>query len=108
MAAGALPFDLVRTLERPGVEYVLVGGVGARAHGATRPIGDVDVVPRSVRDNLDRLAASLLDLGPRLRVGDMSDAVRRRRHVVGFAARSGELHWWHGWLRRSWLATPPP
>ncbi len=50
MAADASSFDLeriLRTLERNGVEYVLVGGLGARAHGATRSIEDVDVPPRS-------------------------------------------------------------
>ena len=77
MAADASSLDLeriLRTLERNGVEYVLVGGLGARAHGATRPTEDVDVVPRSSGENLDRLAAAPRELGARLRVGD----VRRR------------------------------
>jgi hypothetical protein len=43
-------FDLGRiltTLDRRGVEYLVVGGLGARAHGATRPTQDVDFVPSS-------------------------------------------------------------
>jgi hypothetical protein len=65
-------FDLDRiltTLERHLVEYVMVGGLGAPAHGATRPTLDVDFVPRSTSENLDRLAAALRELGARLRVG---------------------------------------
>jgi len=55
-------FDLGRiltTLDHHGVEYLVVGGLGARAHGATRPTQDVDFVPRSPRENLDRLADAL-------------------------------------------------
>ena len=85
MADDASSFDLeriLRTLERNGVEYVLVGGLGARAHGATRPTEDVDVVPRSSGENLDRLAAALRELGARLRVGGMSDDEARQLPVV--------------------------
>ena len=72
MAADAAPFDLERilcALQRHGVEYVLVGGLVARAHGAERPTEDVDFVPRSSEDNLNRLATALRELGARLRVG---------------------------------------
>jgi hypothetical protein len=62
MPAESAPFDLeriLRTLDRHRVEYVLVGGLGARAHGATRPTEDVDFVPHAISDNLDRLADAL-------------------------------------------------
>jgi hypothetical protein len=35
---------LLRTLDRGGVEFVLVGGLAANAHGAIRTTRDVDVV----------------------------------------------------------------
>jgi hypothetical protein len=69
-------FDLARiltTLDRHGVEYLVVGGLGARAHGAQRPTQDIDFVPSSTGENLDRLAGALRELGARLRVAGMSD-----------------------------------
>lgn len=51
MPAESAPFDLeriLRTLDRHRVEYVLVGGLGARALGATRPTEDVDFVPHAI------------------------------------------------------------
>jgi hypothetical protein len=37
---------IVEALERRGVEYLLVGGVAATAHGAERLTGDADTVVR--------------------------------------------------------------
>ena len=82
-------FDLgliLRTLEHHRVDYVMVGGLGARAHGAVRPTEDVDFVPRSTRDNLERLAAALRELGARLRVAGMPDDEARQLPVVIDAA----------------------
>ena len=64
---------VLETLDRRGVEYLLVGGMAARFHGATRTTKDVDVVPRSDAENLDRLAAALRDLGAFLRVGGLTE-----------------------------------
>lgn len=75
------PGRILTTLERHGVEYVLVGGLGARAHGALRPTSDIDCVPDGTVDNLDRLAAAMRELGARLRVGGMSDDEARRLPV---------------------------
>ncbi len=76
------PGRILEALERHGVDYVLVGGLGARAHGATRPTSDIDCVPDGARENLDRLAAALRELGARLRVGGMSDEESRRLPVL--------------------------
>jgi hypothetical protein len=78
------PHDLVRllgTLERHGVEYLLVGGAAARAYGGTRLTEDADCVVRRERANLDRLAAALRELNARLRVAGMSDAEARQLPV---------------------------
>lgn len=78
------PFEPARALEaleRHRVEYVLVGGLGARAHGATRPTSDLDLVPGGDDPNLERLAAALRELNARLRVGGMSDDEARQLPV---------------------------
>ena len=69
------PRDLVRlvtTLDRHGVEYVLVGGAAARAYGAGRLTENADCVVRRERMNLVRLAGALRELNARLRVGGMT------------------------------------
>lgn len=68
---------LIEVLDRHGVEYLLVGGAAANAHGATRPTDDADCVVRRERANLDRLADALGELHARLRVAGMSDADAR-------------------------------
>ncbi|MDC3402437.1 hypothetical protein OAX95_00705 [bacterium] len=75
------PARALESLDRHGVEYVLVGGLGARAHGATRPTSDIDLVPDGDDDNLARLAAALRELNARLRVGGMTDEESRQLPV---------------------------
>jgi predicted nucleotidyltransferase len=67
------PDRLLRVLDEHTVEFILVGGVAARAHGASRATADLDCVPNTDRENLDRLASALRELGARLRVAGMSD-----------------------------------
>ena len=70
----ALDVDrILATLERHHVEFVLVGGVAAIAHGARRPTADVDCLARRTAENLDRLAAALHELNARLRVHGLPD-----------------------------------
>lgn len=68
------PERLVEAFDRHGVEYLIVGGVAARAYGATRETKDFDCLVRRARDNLDRLAAAMRELNARLRVQGLSDA----------------------------------
>ncbi len=75
------PDRILETLDRHGVSYVLVGGVAARAHGALRSTADIDCVPDTSRENLDRLAAVLRELGARLRVAGMADEEARQLPV---------------------------
>ncbi len=58
---------MVEALDRHGVVYVLVGGVAARLHGASRLTYDLDLCPAWHPDNLERLATALQELGARLR-----------------------------------------
>ena len=52
---------------------MLVGGVAAIAHGATRPTADFDCLARRSGGNLTRLAAAMRELNARLRVDGLSD-----------------------------------
>lgn len=58
---------LVRALGDAGVEFVLVGGVAAIAHGSVRLTRDVDVVYRRTPENLQRLALAVAPYHPYLR-----------------------------------------
>lgn len=60
------PRRIFETFQRHGVEYVVIGGVAAIAHGHTRNTRDVDFVAAIDRANLERLASALRDLGARL------------------------------------------
>lgn len=58
---------LLRTLDSGSVEFILVGGLAAAAHGAARATYDVDVVYRRSPENLARLVDALTPLHPYLR-----------------------------------------
>ena len=53
--------ELLQLLDRHAVRYVVVGGLAATVHGATRVTFDIDLVPEWTDDNLDRLASALRD-----------------------------------------------
>ncbi len=72
-AAGPNLGRLVEVLDRHGVEYLIVGGIAARAHGARRETQDLDCVIRRSRTNLGCLAEALKELHAHLRVTGMSD-----------------------------------
>jgi hypothetical protein len=58
---------LLSALDRNRVEYIVVGGAAAIAHGSARFTQDLDVVYHRSPENLDRLASALRDLKPYLR-----------------------------------------
>jgi hypothetical protein len=67
-----IPFDpgrMVEALHSNGVEFVLVGGLAAVAHGSSLATADLDIAPERSRANFDRLAAALRQLNAKLRVG---------------------------------------
>ncbi len=59
--------ELLRSLDRHGVEFIVVGGVAGLAHGSSYPTFDLDVVYARDRSNLERLAAALVEIGVSLR-----------------------------------------
>jgi hypothetical protein len=58
---------ILRVLLESRVDFILVGGVAAAAHGSARATYDVDVVYDRSRDNMVRLAEALTPLKPYLR-----------------------------------------
>jgi predicted nucleotidyltransferase len=60
------PSAIFRAFADHGVDYIVIGGVAAIAHGHTRNTRDVDFVAATDRANLERLAGALSDLGARL------------------------------------------
>lgn len=68
MTDGAFdPLAALRTLDRHRVRFVLIGGLGARLHGSPSVTNDTDVCYERSRENLERLAAALRELGAALR-----------------------------------------
>ena len=57
--------ELLRRLDRAGVEHVLIGGLAVNAHGVIRATKDVDICPSPDSANLQRLASLLQELGVR-------------------------------------------
>jgi hypothetical protein len=56
--------QLIEALDAREVEFLVAGSVAASAHGVTGIVpGDLDIVPATDRENLERLAAALGDLG---------------------------------------------
>lgn len=58
---------LLTALHDGGVEFILVGGVAARAHGASRFTQDVDISYARNDANLERVVAALAPFQPYLR-----------------------------------------
>lgn len=58
---------LLGVLHDGRVEHIIVGGVAATVHGATRLTQDVDVVYDRAPENLDHIAAALRPYAPYLR-----------------------------------------
>jgi hypothetical protein len=58
---------LILTLARAKVDFIVIGGVAANAHGSARATYDIDVVYARSADNMLRLAAALAPIEPYLR-----------------------------------------
>ena len=58
---------LLAALNASGVEYVIIGGFAATAHGSAHVTVDLDIVYRRTPENIERLATALRPLSPYLR-----------------------------------------
>jgi hypothetical protein len=61
------PTRVFAALNRHGVDYLVIGGFAVIAHGHVRATKDIDLVASEQRENLERFAAALRELGARLR-----------------------------------------
>ncbi len=59
--------ELLATLSRGNVEFIIVGGIAAIAHGSARFTQDLDISYRRTPDNLRKLAQTLAPMKPYLR-----------------------------------------
>jgi len=59
--------ELLQTLDRHGVDFIVIGGIAGWAHGSSYPTYDLDIVYARDASNLERLAAALADIGVALR-----------------------------------------
>ena len=58
---------LLAALHDTAVEFIIVGGVAARAHGSARLTDDIDISYARSKSNLARIVAALAPLDPYLR-----------------------------------------
>jgi len=93
------PEEMLRTLERHQVRYVIIGGVGATLHGSPLATRDADICPAADESNLERLAAALREMDPRIRAPNVPaglpfacDAVFLRQvRLLNLTTRLGDL-----------------
>ena len=67
------PIRVLRTLNRHGVHYLVIGGYAAGILGAPVMTNDVDVCYERSPANMARLAAALQELGATLRVAGVDE-----------------------------------
>ncbi|HEX8690672.1 MAG TPA: hypothetical protein VF729_10570 [Solirubrobacterales bacterium] len=93
--------QLLATLARHGVDYVVIGGVATQVHGHRRTTMDLDLTPDPAPENLRRLSAALGELearpsDPELAKGDLSPADPDRLAVAAIvppmSTRHGQIH----------------
>jgi hypothetical protein len=69
------PERILETLDGHGVDYVVIGGVGAILQGVALPRTlDLDVAASHGRTNLRKLSVALKEMDARLRLGTAADA----------------------------------
>lgn len=99
MPQHAEPLDaqqILATLARHGVDYILIGGLAVQTHGHLRTTIDIDIVPAPDRANLALLAGALQALQARvLNPGaedlDLDASTLPRATRWQFATRHGPL-----------------
>lgn len=69
------PERILAVLVEHGVDFVLIGGLAAVAHGSPLLTEDVDVTPEASEANLDRLARALRALDARVRHPDIPEGL---------------------------------
>jgi hypothetical protein len=90
------PAQIIETLDRHGVDYLLIGGVAGNVYGAQRLTQDIDCIAERSVVNLTRLAAALRELDARPRIHDAPDSdLRMTIDAVTL----------HDWQQSTWRTT---
>jgi predicted nucleotidyltransferase len=69
--SGAAFDELLRRLAAADIRFVLIGGLAVNAWGVVRATRDVDIVADPSAENMDCLAAVVVDAGGRVQTGEM-------------------------------------
>lgn len=87
------PYEVLQTLERHRVTYVVIGGLGRVIHGSTELTDGIDIVPSTREENLRRLGLALEELNARRRDGRQPALERDLvgRGVLELRTDAGEL-----------------
>ena len=86
------PAEIVATLDRHRVDYVVIGGLAAVWHGAPYITNDIDITPRNDPTNLGRLSAALHELEARVRLDELGRETLPFEHDAESLARSEILN----------------
>jgi len=93
------PDRIFAVLAAHRVEYVLIGGLAAALHGSSRVTTDADITPSREPNNIERLAAALVELDARIRTEgvaeglafDRSPALLRSVSMLNLVTKFGEV-----------------
>ncbi|HET8751899.1 MAG TPA: hypothetical protein VFM43_05180 [Gaiellaceae bacterium] len=87
------PYEVLQTLERHRVTYVVIGGLGRVIHGSTELTDGIDIVPSTREENLRRLGLALEELNAHLPDGKQPALERDLvgRGVLELRTDAGEL-----------------
>jgi predicted nucleotidyltransferase len=74
--------EVIRLLAGSGVDFIIVGGAAATAHGSARLTEDLDIVYRRSRENVSRLVTALESVQPYLRDAPPGLPFRFDEHTI--------------------------
>ncbi len=92
--------ELLRALARHGVEFVVVGGVGAQVHGWQAATADLDIAVSTEEANVTRLNVALANVGAGEGiVGAFGTAFQTRYGRLEIVRRADGIGRYGDWLR---------
>ena len=86
--------NLLTLLVRDGVQFVVVGGVAAVAHGSARTTEDLDVVYGRSSSNIKRLVEALSPTNPYLRGAPPGLPFKFDEKTVTNGLNFTRVRWW--------------
>jgi len=93
--------EILKSLTKDGVEFVIVGGVAARLHGSTRLTHDLDIVPKLDDVSWKQLIEAIWKLDTRPRIPETKERIEnveniqqwmKEKHLLALSFRSPSGH----------------